>query len=38
MFFSSVNWNSNKQPTVALSNTEAEYIGATIVACAVVWL
>jgi len=33
-----VSWSSKKQPTVALSSTEAKYIGATIVACEVVWL
>jgi hypothetical protein len=33
-----ISWSSKKQPTVALSNTEAEYRGATIVACEVVWL
>jgi hypothetical protein len=33
-----VSWSSKKQPTVALSNTEAEYRGATIIACEVVWL
>jgi len=27
-----------KQPTVALSSTHAEYRGATIVACEVIWL
>jgi len=33
-----VSWSSKKQPIVALSNTEAKYRGATIVACEVVWL
>jgi len=33
-----VNWNSKKQPTIALSSTEAEYRNATIAACEVVWL
>jgi len=33
-----VSWSSKKQPTVALSSTEAEYRGATITACEVVWL
>jgi hypothetical protein len=33
-----ISWSSKKQPTIALSNTKAEYRGATIVACEVVWL
>jgi hypothetical protein len=33
-----VSWSSKKQPTVALSSTEAEYRGATIATCEVVWL
>jgi hypothetical protein len=33
-----VSWSSKKQPTIALSSTEAEYRGAAIVACEVVWL
>jgi len=33
-----ISWSSKKQPTVALSSTEAEYRGATIVTCEVVWL
>ncbi len=33
-----INWSSKKQPIVALSNTEAEYRGAIIAACEVVWL
>jgi hypothetical protein len=33
-----ISWNSKKQPTIALSNTKAEYRSATIVACEVVWL
>jgi len=33
-----VSWSNKKQPTVALSSIEAEYKGATIVACEVVWL
>jgi hypothetical protein len=33
-----ISWSSKKQPTVALSSTEAEYRGAAIVACEVVWL
>ncbi|MCO5548328.1 hypothetical protein L7F22_001785 [Adiantum nelumboides] len=31
-------WSSKNQPTVALSNTEVEYRGATVVACEVAWL
>ena len=33
-----VTWSSKKQPTVALSSTEAEYRGAAVVACEVAWL
>ncbi len=33
-----ISWSSKKQPTVALSSTEAEYRGTTIAACEVVWL
>ena len=33
-----VTWSSKKQPTVALSSTEAEYRGAVVAACEVVWL
>ncbi len=33
-----VSWSNKKQPTIALSSTEAEYRGAVIVACEVVWL
>jgi hypothetical protein len=33
-----ISWSSKKQPTVALLSTEAEYRGAAIVACEVVWL
>ncbi len=33
-----VTWSSKKQPTVALSSTEAEYRGATMAACEVAWL
>ncbi len=33
-----INWSSKKQPTIALSSTEAEYIGVTIAACEVIWL
>ena len=34
----SVTWSSKKQPTIALSSTEAEYRGATVAACEVAWL
>ena len=34
----SITWSSKKQPTVALSSTEAEYRGAAVVACEVAWL
>ncbi len=33
-----VSWSSKKQPTVALSSTEAEYKGVAIAPCEVVWL
>jgi hypothetical protein len=33
-----ISWSSKKQPTIALSSTEVEYKGVTIVACEVVWL
>ncbi|MCO5602135.1 hypothetical protein L7F22_056263 [Adiantum nelumboides] len=31
-------WSRKKQPTVALSSTEAEYRGAAVTACEVAWL
>ncbi|MCO5567666.1 hypothetical protein L7F22_021360 [Adiantum nelumboides] len=33
-----ITWSSKKQPTVALSSTEAEYRGAAVAACEVAWL
>jgi hypothetical protein len=33
-----VSWSSKKQPTVALSSTEAEYRGVAITTCEVIWL
>jgi hypothetical protein len=33
-----VSWSNKKQPTIALSSMEAEYKGASIIACEVVWL
>jgi hypothetical protein len=32
-----VTWSSKKQPTIALSSTEAKYKGAAMVACEVAW-
>jgi hypothetical protein len=39
-FFGSVaiTWSSKKQPTIALSSTEAKYRGVTMAACEVAWL
>ena len=31
-------WSSKKQPTVALSSTEAEYRGAAVATCEGIWL
>ena len=33
-----ITWSSKKQPTIALSSTEAEYRGAAMTACEVAWL
>ena len=33
-----VAWNSKKQPTMAMSSTEAEYRGTTVVTCEAIWL
>ena len=33
-----VAWSSKKQPTVALSSTEAEYRAATVATCEAIWL
>jgi hypothetical protein len=33
-----VSWSSKKQPTIALSSTEAEYRSEAIIACEVIWL
>ena len=33
-----ISWSNKKQPTIALSSTEAEYKGATIASFEVVWL
>ena len=31
-------WSSKKQPTVAMSSTEVEYIGATVATYEAIWL
>ena len=33
-----ISWSSRKQPIVALSTTEAEYIAASLARCHTVWL
>ena len=33
-----ISWASKKQPVVALSTAEAEYVAATAAACQAVWL
>jgi hypothetical protein len=33
-----ISWSSKKQSTFALSSTKAEYRGAAIATCEVVWL
>ncbi|MCO5557210.1 hypothetical protein L7F22_010770 [Adiantum nelumboides] len=33
-----ITWRSKKQPTVALSSTEAEYRGAAVIVCEIAWL
>ncbi|MCO5593637.1 hypothetical protein L7F22_047652 [Adiantum nelumboides] len=38
LWSAAITWSSKKQPTVALSSTEAEYRGATMAACEVAWL
>ena len=33
-----ITWSRKKQPTFALSSTEAKYMGAAVAACKVAWL
>ena len=33
-----ISWASKKQPIVALSTAEAEYVAATTVACQTIWM
>ena len=33
-----ISWASKKQPIVALSTAEAEYVAATIATCQAVWM
>ncbi|MCO5549291.1 hypothetical protein L7F22_002759 [Adiantum nelumboides] len=33
-----ITWSSQKQPTISLLSTEAEYRGAAVAACEVAWL
>jgi len=38
MYGSIVSWTTNRQPTIALSTTEAEYMAASYDTCEAIWL
>jgi len=38
MYGSIISWSTNRQPTIALSTTEAEYMAASYATCEAIWL